>query len=286
MQTIVIQNPNLAGKNIPKKHLILEPRLQAEIRERVILNLFIVNLVIVTVSFVVSYLLAGKTLKPIKKAMEKQKNFIANASHELKTPIATIKIENEVALMDKTNTAKNFKKILKSNLEEINNLEKLVSKIIDQNKLDTNQQNKFEQVDLKKIVKEGINEFRKPANLKNILFDVSLENSNVLGNKEMLKNLVAILLDNAVKYTPANKQIEVNLKNKNKKSIIKVSNFGKKIEKQEITKIFERFYTVDKSHSSNGHGLGLSIAREIVELHQGTIQAKSTDNKTTFTVKI
>lgn len=286
MQTIVRQNTNLTGQNIPKRQLVLEPEIQAEIRKRVILNLFIVNLVILTISSVVSYLLAGKTLEPVKKAMEKQKNFIANASHELKTPIATIKIENEVALMDKTNSAESYKKILESNLEEINNLEKLVSKIISQNKLDSTQQSKFEKVDLKKIVEDGITKFKNPANLENIVYNVSLENSKVQGNEEMLKELIAILFDNAIKYSPKNKQIEVKLKNGNKKAIITVSNFGKRIEKREITKIFERFYTVDKSHSSIGHGLGLSIAKEIVELHQGKIQTKSTYNKTTFTVKL
>lgn len=270
----------------PRRQQILQisDDVRKEVKENAIINLILLNSGVIIVSFVASYLLAGKTLKPIKKAMRDQNNFIANASHELKTPISVIKIENEVFLEGKFGINK-AKEQLNSNLEEINKLSRLVENIINQNVIsETNiDRSNF---NLYNLAEQSIKDYLKRASDKNI--NIKLYGNNqteINADKNLLIQVFNILIDNAIKFADKNSFVKVTVR-QNGFSVI---NTGKTIKKADIENIFNRFYTRDKSRNkgiNNGYGLGLSIAKEILKKHNGVITAKSKDRKTTFNVQI
>jgi signal transduction histidine kinase len=268
----------------------VDPDLQKEIKKRAVINLMFLNSGIILTSFALGYILAGKTLRPIEQAMEKQKNFIANASHELKTPLTTIKLENEVVLSNKKANLKTLKKVLRSNIEEVDKLENLINKIIKQNKLESRQSSNFNTVKNKTLIKNAVNQIGKKAKAKNISIIKKVEVKEFKANEELLTELLVILLDNAIKYSNDNGKVLIESNVEKNQVIFKVTDFGKGIEKEDTQKIFDRFYTKEKSRSKNiepGFGLGLSIAKEIAELHKGKIEVTSKLNKkTTFTVKL
>jgi len=170
---------------------ILDPEVIDETKRRIALSLFATNIVVLGLSAASGYFLAGKTLEPIKKNMEEQKEFIGSASHELRTPLTSLKTEIEVGLRDKTLTLGAARKILTSNLEEVNKMQKLSDYLLRLNRLESGK-NVFgmSKVDLKKIVINAIGK-------RNVKSD--LKKSIVVGNEDALTELVGILLDNAFK---------------------------------------------------------------------------------------
>lgn len=256
-------------------HLTPPKELVDEIRSRIIDQLILINSGILLLSGISGYLLAGLTLKPIEEMMEEQKRFISDASHELRTPLTAIKTETEVTLRDKKLDLKNAKKQLASNLEEIDKLKKLTDYILTLNKLQNNFLENQEEINLREIALETIKRFGQKIKLQ-------AEEIKIKGNKESIEKLVAIFLDNAIKYTPKNKKIEMRIKRENGKAIIEIEDNGIGIKQSEIPHIFDRFYRADTSRSKNkieGYGLGLAIAKEIVKSYKGKIEVESTLGK-------
>lgn len=252
-------------------HLAPPKELVDEIRSRIIDQLILINSGILLVSGISGYFLAGLTLKPIEEMVEEQKRFISDASHELRTPLTAIKIETEVALRDKKLDLKNAKKQLASNLEEIDKLKKLTDYILTLNKLQNNFLENQEEINLKEIALQTIKRFGQKIKLE-------AEEIKIKGNKESIEKLMAIFLDNAIKYTPKNKKIEMKIKEENGKAIIEIKDNGVGIKQSEIPHIFDRFYRADVSRSKNkieGYGLGLAIAKEIIESYKGKIEIES-----------
>lgn len=245
-------------------------------RARILLTLGFINLSILIFSGLGGYFLAGQTLDPIKEMVEKQKEFVSNASHELRTPLTSLKTEIEVALRDKKMSVNDFKKLLSSNLEDVDRMQKLSNYLLKLNRYERTGYVKFEKVDLKSVVQKAAGTLKFKSK-----FDLSLEKSIVLGNEDSLIDLVVILLDNAVKYGNS-KKIEVITK---KGGTLEVQDHGVGISKEEIPHIFDRFYRADASRNkekTDGYGLGLSIAKSIVDLHGATIQVKSKPGKGTI----
>jgi two-component system, OmpR family, sensor histidine kinase CiaH len=251
----------------------------AEARARILLTLGFINLGILIISGLGGYFLAGQTLDPIKEMVDKQKDFVSNASHELRTPLTSLKTEIEVALRDKKMTTKDFKKLLSSNLEDVDRMQKLSNYLLKLNRYERTDDIKFEKVDLKSVVQKAAGTLKFKSK-----FDLSLEKSLVYGNEDSLIDLTVILMDNAVKYGDG-KKIEVITK---KEGTLEVKDYGVGISKEELPHIFDRFYRADASRNKekiDGYGLGLAIAKSIVELHNGTIQVTSKQGKgTTFKV--
>ena len=220
--------------------------------------------------------------KPVAESFDKQKQFIADASHELKTPLAVI-----MASSDALEANPNETKWLGNIKSEADRMNKLISDLLELAKSeeidDTSQ---FEIANLSKLVEkscltfEGVM-FEKGAELK---YDID-ENIEHSVNPYKIKQLMAILLDNAVKHSESGGEITVSLKNE-KDIILTVSNLGEGIPKGEEEKIFERFYRADESRNrnENRYGLGLAIAKNIAENHNAGISAKSENGKTTFKV--
>lgn len=242
---------------------ILDPEVIDEAKRRIALSLLATNVVILGLSAASGYFLAGKTLEPIRKNVEKQKEFIGSASHELRTPLTSLKTEIEVGLRDKKLTAATARKIFISDLEEINKMQKLSNYLLRLNRLETGKKVfEMSRVDLKKVAVNAISK-------RNVKSD--LKKSVVIGNKDALSELVGILLDNAFKYSPKDKSVSIKVKDKQ----IEVADKGIGIPKSDLPYIFDRFYRSDKSRTKDGYGLGLSIAKQIADLHGAKIKVES-----------
>lgn len=238
----------------------------------------------------ISIYLTSRTIKPIKETFEKQKQFIANASHELKTPLAIIKTNNSLVLSNKGATVESQVKWLNYIDNQIERMSQLLDEMLTLAKLDTNRElQEFSEFDFSKLVNNILLTFEA------VIFEnrIQLE-SNILkyiklkGDKESIKRVVIILLDNAIKYTNKNGKINVDLLQEKNKIKLKVKNTGEGIKKEDLEKIFERFYRVDSSRAreTGGYGLGLSIAKSIVDSHKGKIHAESNVGEdTTFIIE-
>lgn len=259
-------------------------------RNRVIQRLLFTNLIILIGGGVLSYYLAKRTLQPIEEAQEAQSRFTADASHELRTPIAAMQSEIEVALMDPKLTIAQAKKQLKSNLEELSRLTALSEGLL---KLANEDQKEiiYEHVSVEDIILESTNRLLPLAEKKGILI-ISPESITeiVHGDRQSLCEVMVILLDNAIKYSPENTEIEISCQSNAKTVVISIIDKGIGIKASEIPHLFERFYRADSARSkrnTSGYGLGLSIAKSIIDHHKGTITVQSNPGKgSTFSLQL
>jgi two-component system sensor histidine kinase CiaH len=250
-------------------------------------QLFIINGFVFLIGGFSSYFLAGKTLYPIQKSLEKQKSFVANAAHELKTPLTAIKTSLEVSLMSKKINSES-KKIIKENLEDVDSLTRLTENLLSLARIEEDDfVLSFENVDLSKVVSRAVGHVRPLAKLKNIKIIVShKKNLSIFGNEDALVEVLMVILDNAIKYSNKDTTIKLVIGNKGKKNFIKVIDQGMGIDKKHLSQIFDRFYRVDQARvNHSGYGLGLSVAKKIMNQHDGSIDVESTLAKgSTFTL--
>jgi signal transduction histidine kinase len=245
--------------------------------ERLGLLLLLINGGTLIATGIISFVLVGVTLKPIREAMDKQKQFTADAAHELRTPLAIMKTEAEVALGEPE-----FAKVsplLKSNLEEIERLSQIVENLLLLSRMD-DPQNKInpEKIVFSELVQESVEKIRPYMERKGLHLRTSIPENVVLkGDKEWLRRLLLNLLKNSVDYNREKGQVSVELKEQAKGVLLSISDTGIGIPPEDLPHIFERFYRAEKSHSQKiqGTGLGLTIAKSIVEAHHGDIRIKS-----------
>ena len=247
---------------------------QANLRNHIIL----IDGSIVGVIFVISYFLSGKTLEPISKNYEIQKQFLADASHELRTPLAILKTDLEVALRGKKLAAAN-KKVLLSNLEEVNRMSRMVEDLLLISRFDSRQEwFRFENIDLGIIVNQCADMLKSYAHKRKLWLTLEIgDNILVRGDKDRLKQAVLNVLKNAVDYSPGMARIEIRVFESERKAVLKVTDQGIGIGRADLLRIFDRFYRADRSRQrkSAGSGLGLSIVKWIVDKHKGSIDIKS-----------
>ena len=255
-------------------------------RTNLILNLEVSIALFLLFEVLIAYLsklITDYITKPAFESFEKQKAFIEDASHELKTPLAVI-----MASTDLLEQSKNKKKYIDNIKQETEKMNKLVCDMLDLSKLDKEQDKSvYRKIDLTKLVYKNILSFEALAFEKNIKIKTVLEdNINFSCDEEKISEVVGILLDNAIKHSYENESIKVELKSVKNQIILKVINKGENIKKGDEERIFERFYRSDKSRNrkENRYGLGLAIAKKIVENHNGKITASSKDNITTFKI--
>lgn len=251
-----------------------------ESKHRVFVTLIYINGLVLVTSAGLGYFLAGRTLKPIEEMMDEQNRFIADASHELKTPLTSLKSAFEVYLRSKNGTLAEAKTIIGESITEVNKLQLLSESLL---KLARFQKrtNNFAPVALNNLVEEVVKKMAPLSKAKKLKIITDLEETKINGDKNNLTELVTILLDNAIKYSFAGKQVIINLQNK----VLTVEDQGTGIDDKDLPHIFERFYRAEKSRSNNGFGLGLAIAKEIVTAHNGTIGVTSRkDYGTTFQI--
>ncbi len=253
------------------------------------MNLIYFNIIILFLSGLLSYWLARRTLKPIEQMVDAQNRFTADASHELRTPLTSMRTEIEVNLRDKKLAVDDAKRLLTSNLEEIAKLETLTNALL---KLATYQDEaklSFGKISLPGIIVEAYEKIEPLAKQKAIEFQNELTNIQVKGDKQSLIELFVILLDNAIKYSPAHSKVTIKIIKTDGYAEVSIKDRGIGIKASDLPYIFERFYRADTSRSKekvSGYGLGLSIAKRIADLHGATISAKSKPGQgSEFTIK-
>lgn len=240
--------------------------------------------------FFISLFLARWALRPVQKTWEQQKQFVADASHELKTPLTVILANAGIVLSHKQETIAEQAKWIEYIQTEAKRMTTLVDNLLFLAKTDEAKSTVFlSPVNLSDMVWGCVLPFESVAfeQGKNLASEVSAD-VYISGDESKLKQLLAILLDNACKYTNEQGTITVKLwKNTDHKVKLSVSNTDGYIPPDQIAHIFERFYRVDKSRAreQGGYGLGLSIAQRIIEMHNARISVHSSaDTGTTFTV--
>lgn len=262
-----------------------------EAEDRLKTILVLINLGILTVSGGVGYFLAGRTLRPIQDMVDEQNRFIADASHEFSTPITSLKSEIEVYMRSKNHTVKEADALLASNLEEVNNLQVLSDNLLE---LAINQKTNgdypFELLSLSAVVQEAVKRVGPLAKKKHITITNTVHDASLTAERQSITELFVILLDNAIKYSPQNSKVLISSKKQDVRVSIFVKDEGIGISSEDLSYIFDRFYRADVSRSKaqvRGFGLGLSIAKKIVETHKGKIEAKSEINKgSTFIIHL
>ena len=257
----------------------------AEIRRAFLFNLLFIDGVILLVGGGLSYFLAGKTLSPIQKTFLKQKEFLADVSHEIRTPLAAIQTATEVSLRTKEKSKDEYRKVLGQVHNQTERLTKMANDLLLLSRMETMQTKEFAKVSLSKVVKEALFALEAQAKSKDItMIYKNGKNSTVWGDAQGLVQLIIIFLDNAIKYTKEKGTITISLQEEFKPTLVIVDS-GIGISKENIQRIFERFYQVDASRSSVGNGLGLAIAREILLRHKAKVSVESRLGKgTRFTL--
>ncbi|MCX5696956.1 MAG: ATP-binding protein [Candidatus Omnitrophica bacterium] len=228
----------------------------------------------------------NEMLDKINSAFISQKRFMHDASHELRTPLTILKGELEVALK-KARSQDEYLSVLRSNLEEINRIVRIVENLLLLARFDSQEAVlKKNPLDLGLLLEETVKDTRVLAEKKNISVESSLEgNVEFEADGEKLRRVFLNLLDNAIKYTLEGGRVSVGLAKRGSYAEIEIADTGIGIDNKDLPFIFERLYRADKSRSSQGFGLGLSIAKSIVQAHRGTISVQSKLHQgTTFKV--
>ena len=260
--------------------------------------LFILFFALSFVIIVLSRFFVRKTVAPVKEAMLSQRQFISDASHELKTPLTVI-INNVGNLQKKIETVPALKgedaERIRSDIlgiEEMSGrMKHLTESLLDLSRLESWQDrgSQLEKVNLSALVEHECLYFEPLFFEKGKSLGYTVEKGlYTLGNENKLKELLSILLENALKYSLPSTSTAVSLKKKRNTLCLSVSNaVEKELSKEEKEKLFQRFFRLDESHSGgDGYGLGLSIAKEIVLMHKGTIKVESEKGLISFTVAL
>ena len=225
--------------------------------------------------FALVWLMSRRITKPVEESIQKQRQFITDAGHELKTPITIIKANNEVLQMQNgsnqwTQSIENQTRRLSSLVQSLLELSRLNEKDI----VDIS-----EEFDLSKTVSEAVESFRVPIESDGKVLETAIEEGiRFKGSKDEMYRLVSLLMDNARKYSTDREPVRVTL-NKHHRITLTVSNSCEHIEQEKLDRLFERFYRTDESRSrkTGGNGIGLSVVQAIVERHNGTVTASSSD---------
>ncbi len=246
-------------------------------------TLVYVNILILLGGGILSYLLARRTLRQIEESHDAQSRFVSDVSHELRTPLAAMKAELEVALRDKKIPKNEMHELLESNLEEVNKLTLLSKTLLQLSKLDYTSL-EMETFDFTVAVNDVIQRYDK--NAQRITFSSPAKPINIFANRATIEELITILVDNALKYSPLKSSIQIKLARSGGKHLkFEITNGGKGISPEDLPHIFDRFYRADTSRTTGGTGLGLSLAKKIVEMLEGELSVTSAvDRDTTFTV--
>ncbi|MDE5755653.1 MAG: HAMP domain-containing histidine kinase [Clostridia bacterium] len=231
------------------------------------------------VIFLFFYYFSKRAIEPVKQSFLRQQELVANASHELKTPLTVVRTNLELIQSDPTSTVLDNQKWLDSAGYQLSRMQSLILDMLELTKYETNNVNtNREELEITDIVEGMTLSFEAICYEKSLTLDYSAEeNIKVSANTAEIEKIVGILLDNAIKYTPQKGKLTLLLQKTRRHAVISLTNTGDGIPKEKLDHIFDRFYKVDTSHKDTGNsfGLGLSIAKSIVDSLKGKISCES-----------
>lgn len=272
--------------------VFLDRTLEISTINRMLFIFIIIGSVGLILIFGISILLANWTVKPVDKAWRQQKQFVADASHELKTPLTVISANTDVILSNESDTVKNQSKWLNYIKDETARMTKLVNSMLYIAKYDSNEL-KFSavQLNVSEIAENICLQYETLVFESGKTLETEIQDNVIIkGDEDKIKQLINILLDNARKYSTENGKIKLSVGRDTRTGKVNmiVSNTSEPIEKEKLEKLFDRFYRLDDSRNrkTGGSGLGLNIAKSIVEVHGGTIRAEHYNGITSFIVNI
>lgn len=245
------------------------------------------GLACVVLSLLVSFFMADRAMIPIKKAWQQQTEFLADASHELRTPLAIVQTNLEIVRSNPTETVQSQERWLTNIHEETVAMAKLIDSLLFLARADAHQQLLAkDRFSLGSAVAAAAEAFRPLAAAKGVTLEILPgAEVNVRGDETKLRQVVGILLDNAIRHTPSGGRVALALEPSHQGILLSVSDTGEGIGPEHLGNVFRRFYQVDPSRSHGGAGLGLAIAKWIVESHGGSITVASTVGEgTVFTI--
>jgi signal transduction histidine kinase len=247
------------------------------------------NLLVLLIGGGVSYMLARRTLEPIEQSLEAQKRFTSDASHELRTPLTAMQAEIEVAMRDPKLTKAQAVELLRSNLEEVAKLRALSEGLLS---LARNSDKPVINTPISSAaaLNEALQRLDKASEAKDIKIKNTAKDMTLRAEHHSLVELLVILIDNAIKYSPEKSKVEISGNVQNKTGRISIKDHGIGIKAVDLPHIFNRFYRADTSRSktnAEGYGLGLAIAKKIAASLNGSIEVKSAPGHgSTFTISI
>ena len=252
-----------------------------------VLSALIIGSLALLAFFLVSLLLANLSLKPVEAAWTRQKQFIADASHELKTPLTVILANQKILLSHPEMTIAQQTQWVANTQSEGELMKSLIEDLLFLAKSDDSvNRETLSDVNFSDVAQGSILSFASLAFESGITLNDKIQSDIVLtGSEPKLRRLCGVLLDNALKYVNAHGTVDIDLHAEGFNAILNVHNSGSPIPEIDLPHLFERFYRVDRARSTGGYGLGLSIAQSIVEAHGGKISVAScAETGTTFTV--
>ena len=231
----------------------------------------------------ITFYLSKFVTEPAKQSLVREKRFISDASHELKTPLGAISINAQALQMDIKDNL-----YLKNIISESERMGRLIEHLLMLSKLDEAEIKDFANFSVSAICEEMALTYESVAFEKHIDFTYEIdEDIQISGNEDEIRQLLAIMIDNALKNVNEKGRIYLKCKREQNQACIEVVNTGHGIEPEDLEHIFERFYTTDKSRNRGSFGLGLSIAKAIVDRHGGIIEVKSDiDKQTSFVIHL
>lgn len=243
-----------------------------------ILSSLVILLGCMAAIFLLIVLLSGRVVKPIAESYEKQRQFITDAGHELKTPLTLIRTNIDIATAELGEN-----EWLTDATEECSRMTSLIGKMVELSRLDEERELPHDRFSLTEAISDTASEFIHLAERRGLKYRIDVaDNIEYLGSEEALRRLASILLDNAMKYCDEGGEVQISLSVKHGISLT-VSNTCREAELLELDKLFERFYRADRSRAKgNGYGIGLSIAKEIVRKHKGKLTARTEGDKIIF----
>ena len=250
----------------------------------IIIYMAVLWLIVLTLFVLIMGHYSGKMIRPFIENDEKQKRFITNASHELKTPLAVIAANNEM-----TEAVSGKTRWTESTGRQVKRLQSLIENLVVLTRLDEVKEMVPEEIDISGIVRETADSFRDVIEASGKRFERRIESGlRVHGEKRTVQQITSILVDNAAKYCDRGGVILVSLSGKGKGAQLCVSNTYAEGKNTELSRFFERFYRQDESHHSgkSGFGIGLSMAKEMTERMKGRMSVGCTGDIITFTVEL
>lgn len=257
---------------------------------KLVISSIVIGAFSIFLAYLISLYIANKAVKPVEEAYNSQKRFIADASHELKTPLAVVKTNLEILKANRYESVESQEKWIEYISFQTDRMSKLVNDLLYLAKADNNEVlGEKSEFNISDVIMNQLLSFEAIVYENSLSLDYDIQDEiKFFGNREGVNQVVGILLDNAIKHSYKNKDIIAKLVENKGVITFSVTNYGDTISKEDLDRIFDRFYRIDKSRSreKGGHGLGLSIAKTIVEKEGGNIKVISENNITSFIVAV